>query len=281
MALSFEDLEKLPADVKIDLGDGKTITLGEMRDVARSHAEETINKRIADLTPREQKVADRERMVEEEARKVRETMTLLATNPPPPPNNNPPPPGATPPPLGYTQVQWDALNADPYMRPLIGALSQLAEETATLKKKLEDGVATQKEKEELARQNQENAWINHQLDQLSTTDGRYKDPQERASLLTFAQDVLKRRDLTAIHKARNYDTAVADAEKTGYERGLKEGKGTAPVPSVIHGTRVAPVVAPPEKLPKTFAEFSDAAANDQSLINEIREAASQPPPQQQ
>ena len=85
MALEFADLEKLPDDIKIVLADGKEITLGEVRDAAKGF----VNKRIADLTPREQALVTREGQLAEQEKKVRETVAALASQPPV--NTNPPP----------------------------------------------------------------------------------------------------------------------------------------------------------------------------------------------
>lgn len=273
MALSFQDLEKLPDNVTYELPDGTKVTLGEIRKAATDH----VNSRIADLTPREQKLVSREAVLAEAEQKVRETMEVLAAQPLPTVNNNPPPNSGTapPPPLGYTQQQWDAILADPYMRPLVTTMAQMAAQTEKLEKLVETGNATAAQAKELERQQKEAQWINYQLDNLNI-----KDPAERKAVLDYATDAMNRRDMSIINKARTYDTAVANADKTGYERGLKEGRGVAPVPSIVHGTRTPPVITAPEALPKDFREFSDAAANDQSLINEIRESSNVQPPQQ-
>ncbi len=271
MALEFKDLEKLPDNVTYELPDGSKVTLGEIRKAAVDH----VNSRIADLTPREQKLVTREAALAEAEEKVRETMAVLA-NQPPVTNTNPPPGGNTnpPPPLGYTQQQWDAILADPYMRPLVTTMAQMAAQTEDLKKLVETGRATATQEKELERQQKEAQWINYQLDNLNI-----KDPVERKALLDFATEAMTRRDMTVINKARNYDTAVANADKTGYERGLKEGRSAAPVPSIVHGTRTAPVEAQPEALPKDFREFADQASNDQSLIQEIRDSSRVQPQQ--
>ncbi len=280
MALEFKDLESLPDDVKIELGDGKTITLGEVRNAALDH----VNQRISELTPREQKLVTREQALAAAEEKVRQTMAQLpdlvanATHAATPPANNA---STSAPPLGYTTEQWNAILQDPYARPLVTAMATLAEKAATLEKRLEEAALTDKQRQDAQHQLEETRWINHQLDQLASQDERYKTPEERKALLDYAQEVIQRRDITVLHKARNYDTAVKSAEERGYQRGLTEGKGTAPVPSVVHGTRVVPTPAAPEKLPKTFAEFADSAANDPAFIQEIREAASTPPPGQQ
>ena len=276
MALDFAGLEKLPDDVKVELADGTTITLGEIRNAATEH----VNKRIADLTPREQKLVTREQALQEAEERVRQTMAQLANIPTPPATPPAPTPGTPPPPLGYTQEQWNAIMSDPYARPMMSTMALLAEKTEKLEKLLAERDLSDKQRADTQQQLEETRWINYQLDTLADkTDPRYKDPNERKALLEFAQDSIKRRDMTVIHKARTYDDAVKAAGEAGYQRGLAEGKVAAPVPSVVHGTRVVPTTPQPDKLPKTFAEFSDAAANDPSLVNEIREAASQQPQQ--
>ena len=154
----------------------------------------------------------------------------------------------------------------------------MAERTEALDKAMKDRDLSDKERDQVRAQQRETEWVNYQLEQLAKSNSAYQDPAKREALLTYTREILQRRDLTAVHKAMNYDTDVKAADETGYQRGLKEGNKSAPVPSIPHGTRVVPTAAPPEKLPATFAEFSDGASNDQALIAEIREAASTPPP---
>src|SRR3972149_11730301 len=102
MPIDFSELEKLPDDVKYVLPDGREITLGDVR----SAAQDVVSRRIAELTPREQKLAAGERTLAEESARVREAMEALANAPQHP---LPPTPGAPAPPLGYTQAQWDVI----------------------------------------------------------------------------------------------------------------------------------------------------------------------------
>jgi hypothetical protein len=273
MAISFEDLDKLPDDVEFQLPDGSKIKLGEVRSAAKDH----VSKRIADLTPREQKLVSREAELGEREKAVRETVAYLATAPPQPPGASPPSGGEVIP-LGYTREQWAAIKNDPYSRPLVEATAFLAEKLEKMEKTLADTTASQQQRDEHRRQSDEINWINYQFEHMAKQDPRYVDPAERKSLLDYAKEVLQKRDLTVIDRGRNYGAHVKEAEERGYKKGLSEAPKLAPVPSIPYGSRAVPTPPPAEKLPATFNEFADQAAADQSLIQEIREAASVPSP---
>ena len=273
MALEFADLEKLPDDVMFELPDGRKIKLGEVRDAASSH----VNKRISDLTPREQKLVTRENELVAREKAVRDTLSSLANNPPPRVVDATPP-GSIP--LGYTAEQWAAINADPYSRPIVQALAHMATELEETKRSLSARDTTQAQRDQAEQERREREWIQYQFQQMSATDKRYLDPAEQAALLEYAKEVLTRRDLTVLDRARNYETRMETAKTEAYERGLKEGKSQSPVPVVPYGTRQVTPPGEPVKLPASYNEFVDSAVNDPDLIKDMREAATSPNPPQ-
>ena len=274
MAITFDDLEKLPDDVQYELPDGTKVSLGDIRGAAKEH----VNKRIAELTPREQKLAAREKALEAESQQVREAMVALANQPAAP---APPPvaPGEFIP-LNYTPDQWAQIKNDPYSRPIVEALAAMAQKIHENDKRMTEREAENSRKEAERRQAEEAGWINYQFEKLAADDPDYQNPEKRKELLDYAREVLTRRDISVIHKARRFDDAVKRADDLGYQRGLKEGSAKAPIPSVPYSTKAAPVPPALEKLPASFNEFSDAAAADADLIQEIRQAAASPTPQQ-
>lgn len=273
MTIEFADLDKLPDDVKYQLPDGRELTLGEVREAAKSH----VNKRISDLTPREQKLTAKEKEIAEREEAVRRTLATLANTPPPPTVQ---PPSNEPIPLGYTPEQWAAIRSDPYSRPIVETLAALASRLEDTQRQLKERDDAYTRRDQQLQEQREKEWIDYQFQQMSQGDERYKDPAERQALLEYAKEVLTRRDLTVLDRARNYESRLKSAQEEAYQRGLKEGSSKAPIPSVPYQSRQVTPPPEPVKLPATFNEFVDSAANDNELIRDIREAAASPSPPQ-
>ena len=267
MPFDFADVEKLPDDVKFVLPDGKEVTLGDIRDSAK----EWERRRIAELTPREQKLAAGERTLAEESARVREAMEALANAPPPSST-----PGAQPTPFGYTQAQWDVVRADPYTKPLVETMAMLAAKVHEQEERINTNANTWTKQQESQRQEEEKRWINYQFELMAKDDPSYADPANRQSLIDYAKEVLNKRDITVLHRARNYDKHIESARKEAYEKGLKEGTSRAPIPSVPYRTSPPTPTPAPEKLPSSHSQFVDEAMADPDLIQSIRDAASQP-----
>ena len=276
MAITFADLDNLPDDVQYELPNGTKISLGDIRAAAKEKVDSDINKRIADLTPREQKLALREKALESESQQVREAMIALANQPASAPPVNP---GEVIP-LGYTPEQWEAVRRDPFSRPIVEALAAMAQKLHENERRMTDRETEGARREAERRQQEETGWINYQFEKLAAEDPRYQNPEERRALLDYAREVLTRRDISVIHRARTWDEHSKKVRDDGYQQGLKEGSAKGPIPSVPYSTRAAPVPPATEKLPASFNEFADAAAADADLIHEIRQAAASPTPQQ-
>lgn len=268
MPIDFAELESLPDSVEYVLPDGRKITLGDVRTAAH----DVVNKRIAELTPREQKLAAGERALAEESAQVRAAMEALANAPAAPTHV----PGAPSPPLGYTQAQWDVVRADPYTKPLVETLAHLAAKLSEQEERINTTATTWTKQQEFQRQEEEKRWINYQFDLMAKDDPAYKDPAARQELIDYAKEVLTKRDLTVLHRARNYDKHLEAARKEGYEKGLKEGTSRAPVPFTPSRTSPPTPTPAPEKLPPTHSQFIDEAVADPDLIQSIRDAAAQP-----